>query len=163
MPSTQRSFGFSEDLVLEVPVAPEGLASRLRSRLGQKPKRVLGVIKISNEWVGRVEGSEFAVWERRKHAVRAHGRIRGQRGGSRVEARIALSPRSRNLMIGFFLLFATGAVGGLTAPEGLGLSPASLTVAFLAGLATLLIFWVGALRQRAELRAFLADVFRASP
>lgn len=153
----------SEDFLLEVAVAPEGLASRLRARINQRPKRMLGVIKVSNEWIGRVEGNEFAVWERRQHAVRAHGRIRGQRGGSRVEARIALSPRSRNLMIAFFALFATGAVGALSAPEGLGLSPASLTVAFLAGLATLLVFWVGSLRQRAALRAFLADVFQESP
>lgn len=148
---------------MEVPATPEALASRLRSRLNQRPKRALGVLKVSDEWIGAVHGDQFAVWERRQHAMRAQGRIRGVRGGSRVEARIALTRRSTVLMAVFFLLFFVGAVGILSQPEGLGISPATLVIAVLAGSATLLGFWIGSLRQRAALRSFLADVFRASP
>ena len=152
-------FAIAEDLVMEVPIAPEALASRLRGRLNQRPKRVLGVLKVSDEWIGVVHGNEFAVWERRQHAMRAEGRIRGVRGGSRVEARIALTRRSAAMMVIFFVLFAVGAVGILSQPEGFGISPATLALAALAGFGTLLVFWVGSLRQRAALRAFLADVF----
>lgn len=156
-------FAIAEDLVIEIPVAPEALASRLRTRLNQRPKRVLGVLKVSDEWIGVVHGSEFAVWERRRHAMRAQGRIRGVRGGSRVEARIALTRRSTALMVIFFVLFGVGAVGILSRPEGLGITPATLFLAVLAGFGTLLGFWIGSLRQRAALRAFLADVFRPAP
>ncbi|MGH2376917.1 MAG: hypothetical protein ACRDGT_00385 [Candidatus Limnocylindria bacterium] len=156
-------FAIAEDLVIEVPVAPEALASRLRSRLNQRPKRALGILKVSDEWIGVVHGNEFAVWERRQHAMRAQGRIRAVRGGSRVEARISLTRRSAVLMVVFFALFAVGAVGILSRPEGLGISPATLVLVGLAVLGTLLVFWVGSLRQRAALRAFLADVFRDAP
>ena len=148
---------------MEVPLAPEALASRLRGRLNQRPKRALGILKVSSEWIGVVHGNEFAVWERRQHAMRAQGRIRGVRGGSRVEARIALTRRSAVMMAVFFVLFFAGAVGILSQPEGLGISPATLVIAVLAGIGTLLGFWIGSLRQRAALRAFLADVFRTSP
>jgi hypothetical protein len=103
------------------------------------------------------------VWERRQHATRAEGRIRRVRGGSRVEARIALTRRSAVMMVVFFVLFAVGAVGILSQPQGLGISPATLVLAVLAGFGTLLVFWVGSLRQRAALRAFLGDVFRDTP
>lgn len=156
-------FAIAEDLVIEISVAPEALTSRLRGRLNRPPKRVLGILKVSDEWIGVVHGNQFAVWERRQHAMRAQGRIRGVRGGSRVEARIALTRRSSVMMVIFFVLFAVGAVGILSQPEGLGISPATLVLAVLAGFGTLLVFYVGSLRQRAALRVFLADVFRASP
>ena len=156
-------FAIAEDLVMEVPIAPEALASRLRGRLNQRPKRALGILKVSDEWIGVVHGNEFAVWERRQHAMRAQGRIRGVRGGSRVEARIALTRRAAVMTVVFFVLFAVGAVGVLSQPEGLGISPATLVIALLAGFGTLLVFWIGSLRQRAALRAFLADVFRPAP
>lgn len=156
-------FSIAEDLVIEVPIAPEALTSRLRTRLDQRPKRAFGVLKVSDEWIGVVHGNEFAVWERRQHAMRAQGRIRGIRGGSRVEARIALTRRSSVMLVIFFVLFAVGAVGILGQPEGFGISPPTLVLAVLAGFGILLVFYVGSLRQRAALRAFLADVFRASP
>jgi hypothetical protein len=154
------AFGLSEDFVLEVAVAPEALTSRLRASINQRPKRAFGVLKLTDEWVGVVEGTEFAVWERRQHATRAEGRIRGRRGGSRVEARIALTRRSTVLIVVFFALFMVGAVGSLTLPEGLGIAPSTLALAVAGGLLTLGLFWIGALRQRAALRAFLTDVFR---
>lgn len=157
--SVPPSLGLTEDLVLDVPVAPEALASRLRGRINQRPKRAFGVLKVSDEWIGVVQGTTFAVWERRQHAMRAQGRIRGQRGGSRIEARIALTRRSAVLMIVFFALFGVAALAILSRPEGLGISPATIVLAFVAGLATLVVFWIGSLRQRAALRRFLTSVF----
>jgi hypothetical protein len=156
-------FAIAEDLVIEISVAPEALASRLRSRLDQRPKRAFGVLKVTDEWIGAVQGNEFTVWERRQHAMRAHGRIRGVRGGSRVEARIALERRSAVMLAVFLVVFGIGAIGILTQPRGLGISPATLALAVVAGFATLLVFWIASLRQRAALRAFLADVFRDTP
>jgi hypothetical protein len=159
-PSGRRFLVFGEDYVLDVAVAPEALASRLRAAINQKPKRAFGMLKLTDEWVGVVDGNEFAVWERRQHATRAEGHIRGRRGGSRVEARIALTRRSTVLIVVFLTLFMIGAVGSLTLPEGLGLAPGTLALAIAGGLLTLGLFWVGALRQRAALRAFLTQVFR---
>lgn len=159
----ERRLRLSEDLLFEVPETPETLTGRLRARLNQRPKRVLGVLKVSDEWIGVVHGNQFAVWERRQHAMRAQGRIRGVRGGSRVEARIALTRRSALMLVLFFLLFTVGAVGVLSQPEGLGISPASLFIALLAGFGTLLVFWIGSLRQRAALRSFMTEVFRERP
>lgn len=152
--------GLSETYVLDVAVAPEALTSRLRAAINQRPKRAFGMLKLTNEWVGVVDGNEFAVWERRQHATRAEGRVRGRRGGSRVEAHIALTRRSAVLVVVFYALFMVGAVGALTLPEGLGIAPSTLALALFGGLATLALFWVGALRQRAALRAFLTGVFR---
>ena len=148
-----------EDLVLDVAVAPEALASRLRGRINQRPKRAFGILKVSDEWIGVVQGNDFAVWERRQHAMRAEGRIRRVRGGSRVEARIELTRRSAVLMAVFFALFAVAAIGLLGRPGGMGISPATIALAFLAGLGTLAVFWAGSLRQRAALRRFLTEVF----
>jgi len=118
-----------------------------------------GILKVSDEWIGVVQGNDFAVWERRQHAMRAEGRIRRVRGGSRVEARIELTRRSAVLMAVFFALFAVAAIGLLGRPGGMGISPATIALAFLAGLGTLAVFWAGSLRQRAALRRFLTEVF----
>ena len=59
----------------------------------------------------------------------------------------------------FFALFAVAAIGLLGRPGGMGISPATIALAFLAGLGTLAVFWAGSLRQRAALRRFLTEVF----
>jgi hypothetical protein len=150
-----------EDYVRDVPVAPEALASRLRSAVNVPPKRVLGVLKIHPEWIGIVAGTEFVVWERRQHATRAVGKIRGRRGGSRVEARIAVTRRTWVMMAIFFALFVLASIGLLSRQEGLGLGPTGLTIAALGGFVTLSLFWSASLRQRAALKAFLNEVLRA--
>ncbi len=150
----------SEDYVLDVPVAPEALASRLRAAISVRPKRAFGVIKVHSEWVGLVGGKEFDVWERQQHATHARGRIIGRRGGSRVEARIGLTRRAGLLAVLFFALFAFVAVGFLGRPEGPGSGQASVGVAALGALAIAGLFWSYSLRQRAALRRFLNEVFR---
>ncbi len=149
-----------EQYVRDVAVAPEALASRLRSAINTRPKRALGVLKVHAEWVGLVAGNDFAVWEKQQHATIATGRIRGRRGGSRVEAHIGVRRRTWVLMLVFFALFVLASIGLLSREEGLGLSPTGLAVAALGAFVTLTLFWSASLRQRAALKAFLNEVFR---
>ncbi len=150
-----------ERYVREVAAAPEAVEARLRERLGRPPKRMLGVLKVSDEWVGVAAGKEFVVWERRAHATRVRGRIVGRRGGSRVEATIALTRGTYVLTVVLFTLFAIASFGLLAREEGLGLTPAGIAVALAGGLATLAVFWTASIRQAAALRRFLDDVLSA--
>lgn len=150
----------AERYVRDIAVAPEALAIRLRTAINRRPKRMFGVLKVSAQWVGVVSGTEFIVWEKQQHATRATGRIRGRRGGSRVEADITLTRRTRMLAVVFFGLFAVAAIGILAREGGLGFGPGGLAVAALGALVTLSLFWSAALRQRAALRAFLNEIFK---
>lgn len=153
---------FGEDYVREVDVAPEALVSRLRARINRPPKRALGVLKVSAEWVGKVSGNDFSVWEKQQHATLARGTIRGRRGGSRVDAHIGVRRRTWIMVVVFFALFVFGSYGLLQREEGMGLGPSGLAVAAIGIFVTLSLFWSASLRQRSALRAFLNDVFQAA-
>lgn len=148
-----------ERYLRDIPVAPDALSLRLRSAINKRPKRAFGLLKVGPEWIGIVAGGEFVVWEKQQHATRATGRIRGRRGGSRIEAHITVTRRTRILAVIFFALFAVAVLGVLLREDGLGLGPAGLSVGALGALVTLAIFWWAALRQRAALRDFLNEVF----
>jgi hypothetical protein len=148
-----------ESYVVDVDIAPEALIKRLSGAINHQPKRLFGVLKVSDHWIGVVSGSQFAVWEKQQHATRAEGRIRGRRGGSRVEAHIGVTRRSRVLTVILLALFLLASFEILGREGTLGLTPAGLTVAAVGALVTLTLFWVAALRQRAALRAFLNEVF----
>jgi hypothetical protein len=148
-----------ESYVREIDVAPEALTSRLRARLNEQPRRLLGVVKVRPEFVGLVAANEFVVWERRQFATRAVGKVRGRRGGSRVEAHIALTRRARILSVVFFALFLFVSVGMLVREDGLGLGPAGVSVLGLGIALTVWIFYSASLGQRAALRRFLDAVF----
>lgn len=152
-----------EHYTRDVAVAPEALASRLGRAINQKPKRMLGVLKVTSEWIGVVAGHEFVVWERQGHATRAIGTIKGRRGGSRVDVRIGITKRTRILTVVFFALFIAASLGILTRQEGLGIEPSGLAVAALGAFVTLTLFWSASLRQRAALRAFLDGVLSEPP
>ena len=117
------------------------------------------MLKVSDHWVGVVSGTQFVVWEKQQHATRAEGRIRGRRGGSRIEAHIGVTRRTRILTVVLLVLFLVAAAGILGREGSLGLTPAGLTVAAVGAVVTLTLFWASALRQRAALRAFLNGVF----
>ncbi len=151
-----------ERFVLDVDVAPEALTRRLNAVVNHQPKRMFGVLKVGPHWVGVVSGNDFVVWEKQQHATHAEGRIRGRRGGSRIEAHIGVTRRTRILTIVLFALFVVGAIGILAREESLGLTPSGLGVAALGAFVTLTLFWSAALRQRAALRAFLSEVFRGA-
>lgn len=149
-----------EEYVRDIEVAPDHLLGLLRAELAKRPRRMFGVLKQGDEFIGVVEAGEFAVWERQQHATRAVGRVRGRRGGSRIEARIGVTRRTRVLMVIFFVLFGLGAYGVLLRGEGLRADATGIGFAIAAGVATLVMFWVVSLRQRARLRGFMDRVFR---
>jgi hypothetical protein len=151
-----------EDYVRDVPVAPEAIAARLRAAINVRPKRALGVIKISPEWKGAVTGNEFAIWEKQRRATRMVGRIKARRGGSRVEARLEVQRRTWVLMAVLFALFAVTSIGLLQRETGMGLGASGLAVAVLGALVLLVAFWSAQMRQRAMLKALLNEVLRSA-
>jgi hypothetical protein len=148
-----------EPYVREIDVAPEALTNRLRARLNAQPRRMFGVLKVRPEFVGLVSANEFVVWERRQHATRAVGRVRGRRGGSRVEAHIALTRRARALSVVFFALFLVVSVAMLLREGGIGIGPPGLAVLALGIALSLVLFYSASLGQRAALRRFLDAAF----
>lgn len=148
--------------MLDVPAAPEAVTSRLLSSINAPPRRALGVLKVNAEWVGFVNGDEFAVWERAGHATRASGKILRRRGGTRVEARIELTRWTWILLAVIFALFVFVASGLLRAEGGQTLNASGILIAAAGALATVSFFWWAARRQRSELRRFLDSVFRAA-
>ncbi|MBM4434088.1 MAG: hypothetical protein FJ028_03065 [Chloroflexi bacterium] len=145
-----------------MPVAPEALAARLRAAINVRPKRALGVIKVGPEWKGTVGGHEFVIWEKQQRTTRMVGRIRSRRGGSRVEARLEVRRRTWLFLAVLVVLFVWTSYGLLQRDTGMGLGPAGLATAALATLAMVLAFWSFAMRQRAQLKAFLDEVLRAT-
>lgn len=127
-----------------------------------RPKRALGVIKISPEWKGTVTGNEFTIWEKQQRATRMIGRIKARRGGSRVEARLEVRRRTWVMMAIFFALFAATSIGLLQRETGMGLGTTGLSVAALGAIVLLTAFWSSSMRQRALLKAFLRDVLAAA-
>lgn len=147
------------DLVqLDVQLAPEAVAGRITLAINRPPRRAFGVLKTENEFVGVVRGTEFEVWERRSHAVHAVGRVKGRRGGSRVELQMRLTPRTRLQLALFFALFALAIVGFALLPtERPPLVPTPLIG--LAGAVVLgAVFYLGTSRQRADLERFVRGV-----
>ena len=150
-----------DTLVLDVRIAPEGVRARLARSINRPKKRALGLFKMENEYLGRVREHEFEIWERGQHAVHARGRVRGRRGGTRIEARFVLPARTRVLLPVFFALYLTVALGiALRDPRDLA---AKTVVAALGALLIGAIFALGAARQRADLRTFLERVFGDVP
>jgi hypothetical protein len=148
-----------ESYVREIDIAPEALTNRLRSRLSERPRRLFGVVKTRPEFVGLVAANEFVVWERRQFATRAVGKVRGRRGGSRVEAHIAFTRRAGVLSAVFFSLFLVVSIGMLAREDGIGLGPGGLAVLALGVALTVGLFYQASISQRAALRRFLDAVF----
>jgi len=149
--------------VLDVSVAPEGALARLSSAINRPKKRALGLFKLENEFVGVVRASEFEIWERRQHAIHARGRMRGRRGGTRIEMRFVLPTRQRVLVMVFFALYAALALGLTFQPTAPAETGTRVIAAIAGALAIALIFFVGARRQRADLRAFVERLFGDLP
>lgn len=153
------TLGVDDDLVLDVRVSPRDALSRVERAINQRPRRVLGVLKIDPEYVGVSRPSEFEIWERRQHAVHAYGRIDRRSGGSRVRATFVQSRRSWALLAVFFVLyglFGAGFVSSEAGPLGPLISSVVLAVG---GIAIALHFFLSARRQRADLRRFLTVIF----
>ena len=146
---------------MDVRIAPEDALSRVSSAINRRPKRSFGVLKNENEYVGVAREGQFEIWERNQHAVHALGRIRGRSGGSQIEVSFVLPPRRRVLIAVFYVLYVVVASG-----IALQRSEATLWDGLVgaAGAAVLsVIFVASAVRQRADLRAFVERVFGDLP
>ncbi len=151
----------TSDWTLDLSIAPAGAAARLAKAINQRPKRAFGVLKTQNEYIGVVDGDRFEIWERGQRAVHVVGRIGGVRGGTRIEMRFVLPPRTRVLLIVFIALY-------LAVSLGIALRDGTITIdepiIAIAGAGVLAVIWtVAAMRQRADLRAFVARVLSEAP
>jgi hypothetical protein len=153
------TLGVDDLLVLDVRESPRDALSRLERKINQRPRRVLGLLKIDPEYVGVTSPSAFEIWERRQHAVHAHGRIDRRRSGARVSTVFVQSRRSWALLVVFFVLyglFGAGFVSSDAGPLGPVISSVVLAVG---GIAIALHFFLSAKRQRANLRRFVTLIF----
>ena len=140
-------------------MAPDAAVARVRDAINRRPKRVLGVLKVDREYVGVVGGTEFEIWERRDHAIHAVGRVRGQRGGTRIETAFRLSRRTRALLVLLLAAYAIAVLGILQLPEE---RPAPLPPVVIAVAGALILtggFLISARRQRSYLRRFVSELF----
>jgi len=146
---------------LDVGISPAGALARLSSAINRPKRRSLGVFKLENEFLGRVNATEFEIWERGQHAIHARGHVRGRRAGTRIEMRFVLSTRARILLPVFAVLYALLSLGfALGDPAQAGVK---IAVALAGALLIALIFLAGALRQRADLRRFVERLFADTP
>jgi hypothetical protein len=147
------------DLSFDVAAAPEATLARVSSGINKRSKRLLGVLKVENEYIGYVQGERFEIWERRQRAVHAVGTVRSRKGGTHIDVRFLVPMRNRVLVVVFFVLYAVVAAGlAIRSPED-ALTTQELVAAIGGALAIGVIFVVAALRQRADLRGFLERLF----
>jgi hypothetical protein len=151
------------DLSLDVAAAPEATLARIASGLNRRPKRLLGVLKVENEYIGYVHGERFEIWERRQGAVHAVGNVRGRKGGSHIAIRFVVPMRTRVLLVVFFVLYAVVAAGLAIRSGEDAVSAQEAIAALLGAVAVSVIFVTAALRQRADLRGFVERLFSDAP
>ena len=106
----------SDDWSLDVAIAPAGAMAKIAYAINRPRKRAFGVLKTENEFVGFAHDDTFEIWERQKRAIHGRGTIRGLRGGSRIEMRLAPRGPTKILVGTFFVLYALVAAGIATQP-----------------------------------------------
>jgi hypothetical protein len=150
------------DWSLDIAIAPEAALPRVSSSINLPKKRAFGVLKTQPEYVGVIQGSDFEIWERQQRAVHAFGQVRGIHGGSRIELRFFLPPRTRILLAVFFVLYVIAALG-IASNRADGLSGGDVVLVVGASLLVALLFAVAAQRQRTHLRSFIERLFVDDP
>lgn len=146
------------DWSLDVRIAPDAAAQRLARAINLPKKRLFGLLKTTREYVGVVDGTAFEIWERQARAIHAVGTVRAIRGGSRIETRFLVPPRTRILIVAFFVLYTIAAYG--IAAQGVhGLTLTSLAIAIAGSLVLAAIFVAAARSQRSSLQSFVESVF----
>jgi hypothetical protein len=148
-----------DEFVLDIPIAPESALARLSASINRPRKRLLGVLKTENEYVGDVRDEVFEIWERRQRAVRLRGRVRARAGGTRIELRFVLPMRTRTLIVLFFGLYFVVAIGIATQPPETALSAEEMLIAVAGAVVLAVIFLAAAEWQRRDLRAFVEGLF----
>ncbi len=134
------------------------MLERIRAAMNRKPKRLFGILRVESEFIGFVRDDSFEVWDRYRHAVHAYGRVRGRRGGTRIELSASVTRRTIVLMTIFFALFAAAAIElGSSSPAG---TMPALVISAAGALATAGIFFASARQQQAQLGRFVRGIFR---
>jgi hypothetical protein len=151
------------DWSLDVAIAPAGAMATIASAINQPKKRAFGVLKTENEFVGFTHGDTFEIWERQKRAIHGRGKIRGLRGGSRIEVRLAPRGPTKILVGTFFALYALVAVGIATQPPRPDFSIEEIVISLVGAALLAAIFGAGAGQQRADLQRFLERTFSDVP
>jgi hypothetical protein len=144
---------------MDLAVAPASALGRIASAINRRPKRMFGILKTENEYVGNVRDEEFEVWERRQRAVHLRGRVRARGGGARIELRFVLPMRTRTLIVLFFGLYFVVAIGIATQPPETFLSAEEMIIAVAGAVVLAVIFLAAAEWQRRDLRAFVESLF----
>ena len=148
---------------LDVAAAPQGALTRISAGINRKPKRLLGVLKVENEYVGYVHNDRFEIWERRQRAVHAVGTVEPRKGGSHIEVRFVLPVRTRVLIVVFYALYAAVAAGLARGSSNDAGVVEKLLVAALGAAALAVIFVAAGLRQQSDLRGFVERLFADVP
>jgi hypothetical protein len=149
----------TRDLSLDVALAPEAALARVSAAINKRSKRLLGVLKVENEYIGYVDGDRFEVWERRQRAVHAVGRAGRRRGGTHVEVRFVVPMRTRVLIALFFVLYALVAVGLAVRSPSDAFTAQEVVAALAGAVAVGVIFFAAALKQGSDLRGFVERLF----
>lgn len=84
----------------------------------------------------------------------------GRRGGTRLEMRFVIAPRTWVLIVLLALLYVAASYGVLQQAEGPAIPLPKVLIPLGGAVALTAIFGLGALRQRAALRSFVDDLFR---
>jgi hypothetical protein len=147
------------DLSLDVAVAPEATLARISSAINKRSKRLLGVLKVENEYIGYVDGDRFEIWERRQRAVHAIGTARGRIGGTHVAVRFVIPTRTRVLVVLFFVLYAVVALGLAVRSTDDTLTAQEVIAAVIGAVIVSVIFVAAALKQGSDLRGFVERLF----
>ena len=153
----------SDDCSLDVAIAPAGAMAKIAAAIDRPKKRAFGVLKTENEFVGFIRGDTFEIWERQKRAIHGRGTVRGLRGGSRIEMRLAPRAPTRVLVGTFFALYALVAMGIATQPPRSDISIEEIFIALIGAALLAAIFAASSAQQRADLRRFLERTFTEVP
>lgn len=151
------------DWSLDVAIAPAGATAKIASAINQPKKRAFGVLKTGNEFVGFIHGDTFEIWERQKRAIHGRGTIRGLRGGSRIEMRLAPRAPTKVLVGTFFALYALVAAGIATQPPRPDISFEEIVISLVGAALLAVIFAASAAQQRADLQRFMERTFSGVP
>jgi len=153
----------SSDWSLDVAIAPAGAMAQIASAINRPKKRAFGVLKTENEFIGFIRDDTFEIWERQKRAIHGRGTIRGLRGGSRIEMRLAPRGPTKLLVGVFFGLYAIVAAGIATLPPRPDIGIEEVAIAVGGAVLLAVIFAAGAAQQRADLQRFLERTFSGVP
>ena len=151
------------DLSLDVATAPEATLARISLGINRRPKRLLGVLKVENEYIGYIRGSDFEIWERRQRAVHAVGNVEPRKGGSHIAVRFIVPTRTRVLVVMFFVLYGVVVAGLAIRSADDAVTAQEVVAAVLGGIVVGVIFVAAALRQRSDLRSFVARLLGDLP